>query len=182
MAHLPDECPEIVLIDINLSGQNGVHCVEFLKPQMPGTEFVMLTVFEDMEHIFEALAVGAAGYLVKRAQKEEFFASMKQIHEGGAPMTSYFARRVLKVFQSSVPKQSSEPQGLSPRERELLSLLARGFTYQEISETFGISMSTVNTHVNRIYQKLHMRSRREAVAIYGKIPQGTPSVDLLSAK
>ncbi len=175
IAHLPGEQPNIALVDINLSGQSGVHCVEVLKPRMPETEFVMLTVYEDMEHIFNALAAGATGYLLKRTKKDELFASMKQVHEGGSPMDSYIARKVVKAFQLA-PKQNAGPEGLSPRETELLTLLAKGFAYKEISDKLGISVSTVNTHVHRIYQKLHVRSRGEAVAIYAKIPQGTPSL------
>ncbi|MFZ1074071.1 MAG: response regulator transcription factor [Verrucomicrobiia bacterium] len=171
LARLPGEKPNIVLADINLGGQSGVHCVEVLKPQMPDTEFVMLTVYEDVDHIFKALAAGATGYLLKRTAREELFASLKQVREGGSPMTSYIARKVVKAFQSA-PKQDQGPEGLSPREAELLGLLARGFAYKEICETMQISLSTVNTHVHRIYQKLHVRSRGEAVAVYAKIPRG----------
>ncbi len=177
LAHLPAEKPDVVLVDINLSGQSGVHCVEVLKPQMPGTEFVMLTVYEDVDHIFKALAAGATGYLLKRTPREELFASMRLVHEGGSPMTSYIARKVVQAFRST-PKESPKPEGLSPRETELLELLARGFAYKEIADSLSISMSTVNTHVHRIYQKLHVRSRGEAVALYAQIPHGPPAPDL----
>lgn len=167
-------------MDINLAGQSGVHCVEVLKPQMPDTEFVMLTVYEDVDHIFKALLAGATGYLPKSTPREELFTSMKQVREGGSPMPSYIARKVVKAFQSA-SKQTPKLEGLSPREAELLNLLARGFSYKEISDTMGISISTVNTHVHRIYRKLRVNSRGEAVAVYAKIPQGPPSPHLLSS-
>jgi len=174
LAHLTEDRPDVVLVDINLSGQSGIHCVRQLKPVMPKTQFLMLTVYEDSDHIFDALTAGASGYLLKRTPREELLASIKQVYEGGSPMTSYIARKVVRWFQQEQsPRQ--KPEGLSPRESEVLRLLARGYAYKEIADTLGISMPTVNTHIHRIYQKLHVRSRGEAVALFAPFP-GDPQV------
>ena len=169
IAKLPHDKPDVVLVDINLSGKSGIHCVCRLKPVMPKTQFVMLTVYEDADHIFDALAAGATGYLLKRTPRAELLDSIKQVREGGSPMTSYIARKVVQSFQRR-PSDQAEPDVLSPREWEVLRLLARGFVYKEIGNALGISMPTVNTHVHRIYEKLHVRSRAEAVARYAPFP------------
>jgi len=163
LADLPGEKPSIVLVDINLPGQSGIECVRRLKPKMPETQFMMLTVYEDTGHIFDALKAGASGYLLKRTPCEELIAALKQVLDGGSPMTSYIARKVVQSFYQS-PVERAGTEGLSPREREVLELLARGYFYKEITETLGISMSTVNTHVRRVYEKLHVHSRAQAVA------------------
>ena len=169
MARLPSMKPAIVLVDINLPGQTGIECVRRLKPLMPETQFVMLTVYEDTVHIFDALKAGASGYLLKRTPQEELIASLQQVHEGGAPMTSYVARKVVHSFHHDEPERS-HAEALSPREREVLELLARGYLYKEITETLGISMATVNTHVRRIYEKLHVHSRAQAMAKLANLP------------
>jgi DNA-binding NarL/FixJ family response regulator len=169
LAKLPEEKPRIVLVDINLPGQSGIECVRRLKPTMPNTQFMMLTVYEDTGHIFDALKAGASGYLLKRTPREELIASLKQVQEGGSPMTSYIARKVVQSFYQTPPERL-ETEGLSPREREVLELLARGYFYKEITEALGISMSTVNTHVRRVYEKLHVHSRAQAVAKLAEMP------------
>lgn len=169
LAKLPEEKPRIVLVDINLPGQSGIECVRRLKPTMPDTQFMMLTVYEDTGHIFDALKAGASGYLLKRTPREELIASLKQVQEGGSPMTSYIARKVVQSFYQT-PAERNETEGLSPREREVLELLARGYFYKEITEALGISMSTVNTHVRRVYEKLHVHSRAQAVAKLAEMP------------
>ena len=163
LAKLPEQKPRIVLVDINLPGQSGIECVRLLKPAMPDTQFVMLTVYEDTAHIFDALKAGASGYLLKRTPREELIAALKQVQEGGSPMTSFIARKVVQSFYQA-PAERAGTEDLSPREREVLELLARGFFYKEITEALGISMSTVNTHVRRVYEKLHVHSRAQAVA------------------
>jgi DNA-binding NarL/FixJ family response regulator len=171
LTRLPKDKPDVVLADINLSGLSGIDCVRQLKPVMTGTQFLMLTVFEDGDHIFDALTAGASGYLLKRTPRDELLSSIKQVHEGGSPMTSYIARKVVLWFQqkqSSAPKR--QPEELSVREREILRLLARGYAYKEMADTLGISMGTINTHIYRIYQKLHVRSRGEAVALFAPFP------------
>ncbi|HUK81703.1 MAG TPA: response regulator transcription factor [Verrucomicrobiae bacterium] len=166
---LPAEDPSVVLMDINLPGLNGIECVRRLKPQMPDTQFVMLTVYEDPDHIFKALTAGASGYLLKRTPRAELLAAVRDVFDGGSPMSSNIARKIVQSFQrfSSSP---SDSENLSPREHEVLELLARGFLYKEIAEALHISVPTVNTHIRRIYEKLHVRSRSQAVAKYTHIP------------
>jgi DNA-binding NarL/FixJ family response regulator len=170
LAKLPTEKPAIVLVDINLPGQTGIECVRRLKPTMKDTQFVMLTVYEDTAHIFDALKAGASGYLLKRTPREELIAALRLVQEGGSPMTSYIARKVVQSFHQDEPPLSPETEGLSPREREVLELLARGYFYKEITEALSISISTVNTHVRRIYEKLHVHSRAQAVAKLAEVP------------
>jgi DNA-binding NarL/FixJ family response regulator len=173
LEHLQEKSPDVVLVDINLTGMSGIQCLSRLKPSMPATQFLMLTVYEDTDHIFEALAAGASGYLLKRTPREELLTSIKQVHEGGAPMTSYIARKVVQAFRR--PKSDKpELNELSPREWEVLDLLARGYAYKEIADTLGISMPTVNTHIHRTYEKLHVRSRGEAVARFSQFPPRLP--------
>ncbi len=166
LAKLPAAKPEVVLVDINLPGKNGIDCVRHLKPLLPQSQFVMLTVYEDINHIYEALAVGASGYLLKQTPRTELLAALKDVHAGGSPMTSNIARKVVQSFQHFGP-QSDESANLSPREHEVLELLARGYLYKEISDSLGISVATVNTYIRRVYEKLHVRSRGQAVAKLG---------------
>jgi DNA-binding NarL/FixJ family response regulator len=174
LARLPEEKPEVILMDINLSGKSGIDCVYRLKQLLPATQFLMLTVYEDADHIFDALRAGASGYLLKRTPREELLEGIRQVREGGAPMTSYIARKVVHSFHQ---QPSTEPSSdlLSPREWEVLRLLARGFAYKEICQELNVSMSTVNTHVHRIYEKLHVRSRGEAVARFASFPPSRPA-------
>jgi DNA-binding NarL/FixJ family response regulator len=176
IAHLPQEKPDVVLADINLPGKSGIECVCHLKPLMPETQFLMLTVYEDSDHIFDALAAGATGYLLKRTPREELLASIKQVHDGGSPMTSYIARKVVQSFQQPPAEKSgeAEPDSLSPREWEVLGLLARGYSYKEIADVLQISLPTVNTHIHRTYEKLHVRSRGQALARYMQFPLRQP--------
>ena len=166
---LPEKAPNVVLMDINLTGMNGVEAVRRLKPLLPGTQFVMLTVYEDADHIFSALAAGATGYLLKQTPREELLAALEEVHRGGSPMTSNIARKVVQSFKHNTPLGDGE--GLSPREQEVLDLLARGYLYKEIAERLNISVPTVNTYVRRIYEKLHVRSRAQAVAKYAHLSE-----------
>lgn len=170
---LPQENPSVVLMDINMIGMNGIECVRRLKPQMVDTQFMMLTVYEDPDHIFKALSSGASGYLLKRTPRAELLAAIKDVHAGGSPMSSNIARKIVQSFQRFTSASSSEPENLSPREREVLELLARGYLYKEIADTLQISVPTVNTHIRRIYEKLHVRSRSQAVAKFAHIPNAT---------
>ena len=177
LARLPEEKPDVVLVDINLAGLSGIHCVCRLKPLLPKTQFLMLTVYEDSDHIFDALAAGASGYLLKRTPRNEVLAAIQQVYEGGSPMTSYIARKVVQAFQRPATGAATNPPtgALSPREWDVLRLLARGYAYKEIADTLAVSMSTVNTHVHRIYEKLHVHSRGEAVARYATFPPQCPT-------
>lgn len=172
LAALPTAKPEVVLMDINLPGLNGIECVRQLKPLLPGTQFLMLTVYEDADHIFNALMVGATGYLLKQTPRNELLAALKQVHAGGSPMTSNIARKVVQSFQRQSKAADADSVELSPREAEVLELLARGYLYKEIAESLTISLPTVNTYIRRIYEKLHVRSRAQAVAKYAHIPLG----------
>jgi len=169
LAALPAEKPKVVLMDINLPGMSGIECVRRLKPLLPGTQFVMLTVYEDADHIFNALAAGASGYLLKRVSRGELLEALQDVHAGGSPMSSNIARKVVQSFQRPA-FPSSEAVELSPREREVLELLARGYLYKEIAESLQISGPTVNTYIRRIYEKLHVRSRSQAVAKFTNVP------------
>jgi DNA-binding NarL/FixJ family response regulator len=168
VAHLPKEKPNVVLVDINLSGQSGIQCVRHLKPVMPDTQFLMLTVYEDSDHIFDALKAGASGYMLKLTPREELLASIKQVHEGGAPMTGYIARKVVQSFNRQIQPEKAELNNLTPREMDVLRSLARGCSYKEIADSLGIGMGTVNTHIHRIYHKLHVQSGTQAVARLGQ--------------
>ena len=174
LAALPDKKPNVVLMDINLPGMSGVDAVKKLKPALPETQFVMLTVYEDADHIYNALAAGATGYLLKETPRQELLNALEDVHRGGSPMTSNIARKVVQSFgraHAAVP----DGEDLSPREQEVLDLLARGYLYKEIAERLNISVPTVNTYVRRMYEKLHVRSRAQAVAKYAHLGQSQTS-------
>jgi DNA-binding NarL/FixJ family response regulator len=174
---LPVLKPLVVLMDINLPRLSGVDGVRQLKPLMPGTQFVMLTVYEDANHIFDALAAGASGYLLKHTPRLELLESLKDVHTGGSPMTSHIARKVVQAFQQGGKPGLAYPaaEKLSPREREVLELLARGYLYKEIMEALKISRPTVNSHIRNIYEKLHVHSRSQAVAKFSHFSLESPS-------
>lgn len=160
--------PEIVLMDINLPGMNGVECVRQLGLLVPDTLILMLTVHDDTETIFDALSAGASGYLLKPVLAAELLAAMRDVQAGGAPMTSNIARKVVHSFKKQpAPAQANEI--LSPRETEILDLLAHGYIYKEIAQQLDITYRTVSTHIERIYTKLHVRSRAQAVAKFRKL-------------
>ena len=174
VAQLLQKKPDIVLMDINLPGISGIECVRRLKPQLPDTQFLMLTVYEDADHIFDALTAGACGYLLKQTPHDELLSALKGVYAGGSPMTGSIARKLVLSFQTNMPqRQSRESVDLPPREREVLELLARGYLYKEIADALTISIPTVNTHIRRIYEKLHVQSRGRAVAKYVQLSAGT---------
>ena len=166
LAALPHNPPDVVLMDINLPGMNGVECVRKVKDILAQTQVMMLTVYEDTDLIFRALAAGATGYLLKQTPPGELLAAIADVHRGGSPMTSHIARKIVASFQQPVAPVPPETQTLSPREKEVLALLAQGFLYKEIADQLGVSYDTVHTHIRRIYEKLHVRSRTEAVALH----------------
>lgn len=160
---LPANAPDVVLSDINLPGMSGIECVRQLKARMPKTQFLMLTVYDDAERIFQALAAGATGYLVKRASRNELLTAIVDIHRGESPMSSGIARKIVKSFQKSEPAASAADK-LAPRERQVLELLAQGHLYKEIAEQLQLSVPTVNCYIRSIYEKLQVHSRAQAVA------------------
>jgi DNA-binding NarL/FixJ family response regulator len=172
LAGLPKVKPEVVLMDINLPGMNGVECVRKLKALLPQTQVMMLTVYEDTENIFNALAAGANGYMLKRTPTKELIEAIREVHRGGSPMTTHIARLVVQSFQKPVaaPAQSAGGAGggdlaeLSEREQQVLDLLAQGLIYKEIADKLNIGYETVHTYIRRIYEKLQVRTRTEAVA------------------
>jgi DNA-binding NarL/FixJ family response regulator len=163
LAGLPKDKARVVLMDINLPGMNGVECVRKLKHVLPETLVVMLTAYEDTENIFGSLEAGASGYLLKRSKTAEILEAIKDVVEGGSPMTAHIARKVVHSFQSKTAS-SQATENLAEREREVLDLLSQGFMYKEIADKLGISFETVRTYIRRIYEKLQVRSRTEAVA------------------
>ncbi|MGH8023497.1 MAG: response regulator [Limisphaerales bacterium] len=153
--------PNVILMDINLSGINGVECTRRLKPLLPGTQIIMLTVYQNTEHIFDALTAGATGYMLKQTRPEQLLNAVRDVHEGGSPMSSHIARKIVQSFQRH--SQRDEPQSLSPREAQVIELLAKGYLYKEVADTIGVTYATVHTHIRHIYEKLQVRSRTEAV-------------------
>jgi DNA-binding NarL/FixJ family response regulator len=163
LAGLPKDAPEVVLMDINLPGMNGVECVRRLKQIAPQIAAVMLTAYEDTENIFNALAAGATGYLLKRAPRTELLDAIREVRRGGSPMTTHIARKVVQSFQKSAAAAQTG-EALSAREQEVLDHLSQGLMYKEIADKMGISYETVHTYIRRIYEKLQVRTRTEAVA------------------
>ena len=155
--------PDVVLMDIKLPGMTGIQCVAEIKKAMPHIQIIMVTVYEDSERIFRALKAGANGYLIKSSPPEQLLESIRDVYKGGAPMSSHIARKVVQHFHLLGPS-IQESENLSPREQEVLDLLAMGFIYKEIGGKLNISSETVRTYVKNICQKMHVRSRLEAVA------------------
>jgi DNA-binding NarL/FixJ family response regulator len=165
LAALPGDPPDVAVLDINLPGLNGIECLRQLKEQCPGIRFLMLTVYEESETIFQALRAGASGYLLKRNGSAELLDAIRQVSEGGSPMSSAIARRVVQYFHQ-IGTGPSELARLSVREREVLELLARGVAYKHIADNLGLGIETIRMNVKHIYAKLHVHSRGEAVAKY----------------
>jgi DNA-binding NarL/FixJ family response regulator len=161
--------PNVALVDINLPGVSGIECVRRLKPLLPNTQFVMVTVYDDSAHIFDALAAGASGYLLKRTERRALVTALREVHAGGSPMTSSIARMVVQSLHRGASKLNTTNE-LSKRESEVLALLAQGYLYKEIAETMGVALPTVNSFIRRIYEKLHVHSRAQAVAFYTDLP------------
>ena len=155
--------PDVALVDINLPGLSGIDCVRKLKPRLPDTQFVMLTVYQDSQHIFDALSAGATGYLLKRTPRGALIAALREVHAGGSPMSGIIARKVVQSLHAPKPKPPPADE-LSKRENEVLALLSQGYLYKEIADRLGIGVGTVNTYIRRIYEKLHVNSRAQAMA------------------
>ena len=165
LEHLPADRPDVVLMDINMAGMDGIECVRRLKSEAPQIQILMLTVYEDTEKIFNALAAGATGYLLKRLEPDELLQAIRDVQAGGSPMSNSIARKVVASFQEA--NRAGEKQILlSPREQSVLDCLARGLAYKQIGDELQISINTIRTHLRHIYEKLHVQSRTEAVAKY----------------
>jgi DNA-binding NarL/FixJ family response regulator len=159
---LPGLEPQVVLMDLNLPQMSGIECIRKLKELLPKVKVIVLTVYEDSDHIFRALKAGATGYLLKRSGPENVLAAIKDVRDGGAPMSSQIAQRVVQSFHEPAPEEREDMQ-LTSRESEILNLLSQGYTNKEIAERQFVSVPTVRTHLSHIYEKLHVRSRTEAI-------------------
>lgn len=160
---LPHDRPDVALVDINLPGMSGIECVAKLTALLPNLKVLMLTAYKESDLIFNSLRAGARGYLLKKMVPAELVTAVEQAHAGGAPMSMQIASKVVEYFHQ-FERTASEVAKLTPREHEILELLAKGYLYKEIVERLGISMSTVRTHLQHIYDKLHVQSRTEATA------------------
>jgi DNA-binding NarL/FixJ family response regulator len=161
LKEIPRRQVDIVLMDIQLPDISGIECTARLKQLMPAVQIIMVTVYEDTERIFKALRAGACGYLLKRCSPEELVSAIREVRQGGAPMSREIARKVILSFQEPVTA-AAEVEGLSPREREILELLAEGFPNKQIAARVGLTDGTVRWHLRHVYHKLHVRSRTEA--------------------
>jgi DNA-binding NarL/FixJ family response regulator len=162
---IPRLSPDIVIMDISLPGMNGIECVKQIRSKNVHTQFMMFTVYENDEKVFEALKAGASGYLLKNTGLVHIIEALKELYHGGSPMSSNIARKLVNTFQEQAPKGKSMPPApaLSPRESEVLHFLAQGLLYKEIADQLAISTSTVRQHIHRIYEKLHVQNRTEAI-------------------
>ena len=161
---IPQLPPDVVLMDINLPGMKGYECVRQLKVQLPQVQFLMLTVYEDSDSLFNSLKAGASGYLLKRTASERLLDAIRDVHAGGSPMTPQLARRVVMFFNQ--PAKDAVVAQLTPGEKEFLDQLAKGYAYKEIADRMKISIDTVRSYVRTVYEKLHVHSRTEAVVKY----------------
>ncbi len=169
VASLPALSPDVVLVDINLPDSTGIECVRRLKPQLPNTQFVMVTVYGDSNHVFAALLAGACGYLLKRLTRASLLAALEEVYRGGSPMSGSIARKVVRFFQEF---PGGNQPSLSPRELEVLQLVAQGYVNKEISDRLGLSEPTIATYIRRIYEKLHVHSREAAVGKFSLLTLG----------
>ena len=162
LPHLPGLQPDVVLMDINLPGKNGIDCIKELVNKIPATQFMMCTVYDDDDNIFEALSAGATGYILKRTSPAQILEAIRDLYEGGSPMSGEIARRVVSSLQKK-NKQSDVRDILTEREKEILDHLSKGFLYKEIAAELFISKETVKRHIHNIYEKLQVQTRTEAL-------------------
>jgi DNA-binding NarL/FixJ family response regulator len=170
---IPKHLPEIVLMDIQLPDISGIECTAQLKQLLPAIQIIMVTVYEDTERIYKALRAGACGYLLKRCTPEELISAIREVRQGGAPMSREIARKVIASFREPLTA-AEQVEDLSPREREILELLADGFPNKEIADRVGLTDGTVRWHLRHVYHKLHVRSRTEAALKFRSAKQGSP--------
>lgn len=165
LAHLAQDHPDVVLMDINLGGMSGIECVRQLQPQLPGTPIVMLTVFEDTDKIIKAIAAGASGYLLKRVPPSKLLEAIAEVLGGGSPMSAPVARKVMQMIKA-MPVSDDQNVELSDRERQVMEAIAAGRICKQIADQLDVSIHTVRSYIRRIYEKLHVRTRSAAVAKY----------------
>jgi len=166
LKEIPRKVPDVILMDINLPGINGVECVRQLKAALPAVQFLMLTVYEDSDSLFNSLKAGASGYLLKRTATARLLEAIRDVYDGGSPMTPQLARRVVQFFSRPPTVEDASMARLTPGEREFLGQLANGYAYKEIADRMNISIDTVRSYVRTVYEKLHVHSRTEAVVKY----------------
>ncbi|MGO8838298.1 MAG: response regulator transcription factor [Limisphaerales bacterium] len=166
LKEIPRHPPDVVLMDINLPGIKGVECVRQLKSTLPQVQFLMLTVYEDSDSLFNSLKAGASGYLLKRTASARLLEAIRDVHGGGSPMTPQLARRVVQFFSNKPAEGELSVSRLTPGEREFLDQLANGYAYKEIADRMKISIDTVRSYVRTVYEKLHVHSRTAAVVKY----------------
>ncbi len=171
LAGIPLEKPDVALVDINLPGMSGIECAAKLKAKQPALQVLMLTTYEDTNLIFDSLRAGASGYLLKNMPPAELIDALAEVQAGGAPMSMQIARKVVQHFHRAQQDNAAPAEKLSPREYEVLALLAKGALYKEIADQLKISLATVRTHQRRIYEKLHVQSRTEAAVKFLRMEQ-----------
>lgn len=174
LVEIPKIAPDVVLMDIQLPNLSGIACTTRLRQLLPGVQIIMFTVYRDYEKIFQALKAGACGYLLKRSSREEVLRAIAEVRTGGAPMSGEIARLVIESFRQSVASDS-EAMSLSRREAEILDLLCQGFSNKEIADHLSLGIETIRTHLKRIYDKLHVRSRTEAALKYREARDNPPA-------
>ena len=168
IAELPSLVPNVVITDINLPKKTGIDCVQEIKHDFPNTQFIMFTIYEDNDQVFEALKAGASGYILKNTSPDKIIEAIIELHDGGSPMSPKIARKVLSSFNTTITTPVTEL--ISKREQEVLELLSKGFLYKEIADKLNITLSTVKRHLNHIYTKLQVQNKTEAVnKLYGKV-------------
>jgi len=160
--NIPLQPPDIVLMDINLPGMSGIECISRIKDKCNGTQFMMFTIYEDDEKVFEALKAGAHGYLLKKTPKEKLLEALEELHNGGSPMSTNIARKVIEAFEkkNQLPEELND---LTNKEKQILELLAKGFLYKEIAVQLNSTRNTIKQHIHHIYEKLHVQNRTEAL-------------------
>ena len=166
MLRLGETCPDVVMMDINLPGASGIDCVRQMSQRCADTQFLMYTVHDDDHRVFEALKAGANGYILKSSTPDEILEAVRELHAGGSPMSAHVARRVVAHLRPKAPDRTVDPDLLGEREHQILALLAEGLLYKEISDRLGITTGSIKQHIHRIYGKLHVQNRTEAVNRY----------------
>jgi len=160
--NIPLQPPDIVVMDINLPGISGIECINRIKEKCNGTQFMMFTIYEDDEKVFEALKAGAHGYLLKKTPKEKLLDALEELHQGGSPMTTNIARKVIEAFEKK-GQPAEELNTLTNKERQILEFLAKGYLYKEIADHLHLTRNTIKQHIHHIYEKLHVQNRTEAL-------------------